>query len=492
MEIMPEIIQQAFDVHHNGRLAEAEKLYLSVASEDPNYFQARYRLGMVYDAQDRLAEALQEFIKITKARPDFAEVWLALSKCAQRLGQNDLSLEASIKSTLLMPQQAQAWLRNGFALSCLGRDSGAIQSYHRATELDPQSTSAWINLGLTLKKIGKPLDAECAIEKAMKFSGATFATEDDAEEYYGLLQWHLALIKLGLGKYRDGFAYFRARFKGGTSWKRLHTKHPLWRQQELRNKTILITAEQGHGDLLMMARYLPLIKKQGAKIIFQTHPALTRYFMGWEAVEDIISTDKPVPAHFDYYAPIFDLPYIFRTEMQTIPAQSPYLPILQSDEKTALIPCDGRKIGVLWAGEPLNPRDKLRSLPLEHFVDIFAAPGNCFFSLAHKVSDQDLALLKQYNVQNLADRIDDFADLARITSQLDLIITCDTAIAHLAGGMGKTVWIILPHDPDWRWGYESSHSTWHPSAQLFRQSRPQDWADVMENVKKALQALRPQ
>jgi Flp pilus assembly protein TadD len=481
---MNDIIQQAIAAQQANRLDEAERLYLLALQNEPQRADAHFNLGMIYRQQDRVADALRAFSLAADIKPDFDLAWLALSECAGVLGKDELAVKASKRVIELMPNTAQAWIRHGLTLNAFQRDEEAIAAYRRVTELEPKLATGWINLSVSLKNAGQFREAETSILNGIANTGVPLSIDEDAEADYGLLHWHLALSKLGFGEYREGFAYFRARFKGGTSWKRLDDPRPLWRGENLQGKTILVTAEQGHGDMLMMARYLPLLKSQGAKALFQTHPALLPYFSGWNGVDEVISTDAPLGIAFDFHVPVFDLPYRFQTTRETIPSQ-PYLPLPEADDKTRLS-AKGRKIGVVWAGQSKNIRDKIRSIPLDVFGEIFSAADATFYNLTYEVQPEQAAFLKQHNIINLVPQIRSFADTARYVSQLDLIITCDTAIAHLAGGMGKPVWILLPFNPDWRWGYEEKNTPWYPTARLFRQNRSGDWADVMQRVREAL------
>jgi tetratricopeptide (TPR) repeat protein len=488
--LMTDLLQQAIDAHRTNNLIEAERLYRLAFDGDPNLPDARYNLGMLYGQKNHIEDAFKEFKLAVDIKPDFGEAWLMLSQCANQLGQDDLGLEASIRAVQLLPTIARAWMRHGVALNRLNRDEEAVAAYRRATKLEPGFINAWINLGVALKNSGQPQEAEQAILHAIHISGATLDTDDAAEDNYNILHWHLALLKLGLDQYKEGFAYFRARFKGGTNWNRFQNTAPLWRSEDIQGKSILITAEQGHGDMLMMARYLPLLKARGAKIIFQTHPALKRYFTGWNGADQVIATDEPLSMSFNFHVPIFDLPYRFNTSLQTIPAQIPYLPLSEADAKTQLAVSTQKRIGVIWAGQPDNARDKLRSLPLAIFACIFDVQSLTFYNLTRDLKAGDTDILQQKNVVNLASHLNDFADTARLINQLDLVITCDTAMAHLAGGMGKAVWVLLPFVPDWRWGYSRRDTPWYPTAKLFRQHQRGDWSGAMQEIKSALQTIK--
>jgi ADP-heptose:LPS heptosyltransferase len=214
-----------------------------------------------------------------------------------------------------------------------------------------------------------------------------------------------------------------------------------------------------------------------------------RWLTGWPGADHIVSTNDPLDdIAYDVHAPIFDLPYRFGTDLNSIPSRT-YLPLPAPSNKTRLPNSDRKKIGIVWSGQAQNVRDPLRSLTAGMFVDLFTQSGFHFTNLTRECTEQDRALLAQHNVTDLSPTLHDFRDTAEVIGQLDLLITCDTAAAHLAGAMGKPCWILLPFAPDWRWGYAREDSPWYPSARLFRQHTLGDWKDVLARVKSAITAL---
>ena len=434
---MSELLKQAITAHQLNDLVTAERLYRLALNEAPDRADAHYNLGLVYGQQGKPLEAAQHLARAAEVRPDFGEAWFMLCEFADQLGQQELNLKAASEAVRLLPANPRAWLRHGIALSRRDRDEEAIEAFRHALKLDPALIKAWVNLAFSAKNLGHMDEAEAAIRNAIIVSGQSFDTREEAEEHYGFMHWRLSLLALTGDRYREGFSYFRARFKGGTDWQRMAMDRPLWRGENLAAKTILITAEQGHGDVLMMARYLPMLKSRGARVIFQVPAPLVRLFSGWPGADEIVALGAPSPSNFDFHAPIFDLPYRFDTLFETIPGKVPYLPVPAPDEKTRLLSEGKPRIGVIWAGQPDNIRGHNRSIPLEVFASIFGVENMKFFSLTRDPRAGETELLKKYPVTDLATRLDDFTDTARFMGQCDLIITCDTATAHLAGGMGK-------------------------------------------------------
>jgi ADP-heptose:LPS heptosyltransferase len=432
---------------------------------------------------------VREISQALQVKPDFGQGWFMLCEFADAIGQQELNRFAGEQAVRLMPDNGRAWLRYGLALSRLEQDDEAIKAYRRAAELEPSLVKAWVNLCVTAKALGNYAESETFIRRAFEVSKTVIPDEtahEVDESEYNYLFWHLSLLELLTGRYREGFAHFRARFRGGTDWKRFESDKPLWRGEELRGKTILVTVEQGFGDALMLCRYLHWLKADGARVVFQVHTPLVPLFKNWPGADEVIPYGAAVTTVFDFHTAIFDLPHRFDTALETVPASVPYLPTPEPDDDTLLPDAGGLKVGIIWAGQPDNLRGKNRSIPLKIFADIFSIKGCQFFSLTRDKRPGETELLKQCPVTDLAPLLTGFAVTARFMNQMDLIISCDTATAHLAGGMGKKVWTLLPFVADWRWALEREDNVWYPTMRLFRQNRRDVWDDVVMRVKNAL------
>ncbi len=251
-----------------------------------------------------------------------------------------------------------------------------------------------------------------------------------------------------------------------------------------------MTDEQGFGDTLMLARYLPLLKQRGAKVIFSVHPVLRPLFDGWNGIDTLIVHGEKIPT-YDFYTSVFDLPHRFGTRLGTIPsADAAYLPVLPPTAEITLPATEKLKVGVVWGGNPLHANDIRRSVPLDVFASVFTVPHVQFYSFNRDKKPGDDALLATYPVVDLTPRIQNFADSARFIGQMDIVISCDTSTAHLAGGLGKKIWVLLPFAPDWRWLTGRDDNPWYATARLFRQPRIGDWAAAVANVKSALEKLK--
>lgn len=253
--------------------------------------------------------------------------------------------------------------------------------------------------------------------------------------------------------------------------------------------------EEGRGDGLMLCRYLPLLRARGAYVKFYVRPVFGRLFKGWEGADEVITHDEPI-GDFDLYTWVLDLPYCFNTTLDSLPATVPYLPLLKdnnSDYKFEREDEKKIKVGVIWAGstgQALTRSTKVlhdrRHVPLNIFSKLFELEGCEFYSLTRDKKDGDDDLIEKYHIVDLAKRIHDFRDLAQFVQQLDIIISCDTALPHLAGGMGKEIWTLLACSADWRWLTECEDSPWYPTMRLFRQSTNGDWDELVRRVKKTL------
>lgn len=475
-------------LREGGCFEEAEKAYLKTLRLAPDHFMARNNLALVYEALERRNEAIAMLEQVVKEAPDYLDGWLNLSSLTEKAGHYERALSAAEKARALAPQDARCWLGVGVAFSRMNRDAEALLAYLEAVRLNPDWTEAWDNVGQTYQNLNRLTEAQEAFRRCIASAGQTIKDEDSRlvdESEYGNRHWHLALLELLKGDLRRGFARYRARFKDVKGLARETWPRPVWQGENLTGKTILVMDEQGMGDCLMMARYVPLLKQRGAKVKLYVGAPLVPLFKEWDAIDGIFAHGERI-SDFDFYASIFDLPYVFETTLETIPSQVPYLPALPPDEKTRLDASALPRVGVVWAGAPLHKHDWKRSVPLAVFKTLFEEKSFRFYSFNRDQRDGDEAILKEHDVIDLTPLLTDFAASARLMGQMDLIVSCDTATAHLAGALGRPVWTLLPFAPDWRWLLEREDSPWYPTMTLFRQKTSGDWADVMARVKNAL------
>jgi Glycosyltransferase family 9 (heptosyltransferase) len=298
---------------------------------------------------------------------------------------------------------------------------------------------------------------------------------------------------LTLGDFRTGWRAYESRWQGrNLSPQRRDFTAPLWLGEgALKGKTILLHAEQGFGDTLQFVRYAPAVAASGAKVILEVQRELVRLLSGLEGVEAVIGRGETLPP-FDLHCPLLSLPLACRTELQTIPGPVPYLEPAADDVRQwrELLPQGRPRIGVVWSGDPSHDNDVNRSIPLKMLAPLFDRPDVDFVSLQHKVRDEDQAALRDHeNLSSCGRGFRDFADTAAVMANLDAVISIDSAVAHLAGAMGKPLLLLLPLGADFRWLRERTDSPWYPTARLFRQPQFGDWSSVIESVTQELRAL---
>jgi len=277
----------------------------------------------------------------------------------------------------------------------------------------------------------------------------------------------------------------------GTSPRRF--PQPLWSGEPLAGKTILLHIEQGIGDTIQFIRYASIIKRQGAAVILECPKPLFGLLEGCPGIDQLLGQREDLPA-FDVHAPLLSVPGILKTSLETVPATIPYVfprPTLVEQWQKRLLDLDGLKIGISWQGNPKYRDDRFRSIPLRYFAPLAEIPGVCLISLQKGIGTEQLAAVRDlFPVTDFAAELDErsgpFMDTAAVMKNLDLVITSDTAAAHLAGALGVPVWVALPSVPDWRWLLDRSDSPWYPTMRLFRQRERGNWQGVFEEIKEAL------
>lgn len=460
---------------------------------------AAYRelaLSLIHD--QRFDDAAQEAQKAVEYEPSDGSGWLLLAMARERSGHYEGSLDASVQAIILLPDHPESWLRKGIVLNRLGRHEDAIEAYQTALSKKPILADAWDNLAQSYQFLNRLDEAEAAFHQTLRVTGQTienYGEQEIEEQRLGSRHFHLAILELMMGKYKCGFDRYRARFKEIGGYQRPQMLKPLWKGESLKGRTILVYHEQGYGDVLMLARYLPLLKEQGAHIVFAVFPAMYSFFKEWSVIDELVlykseasifAKGQPQPV-YDYYASIFDLPYRFATSLETIPGQIPYLPLpkITNDKK---LPDDNQpRIGVIWAGNP-HPLNMKRSMPLPLFAELFKENKVQFYNLTRDLRPGDESLMATLPVIDLRPRINNFSDSACFMQQMDLIITCDSATAHLAGGLGRPVWTFLQFNPAWMWMTSEEKCPWYPTMRLFRQRQAGHWMEPLENMKRDLQA----
>ncbi|HLG81683.1 MAG TPA: tetratricopeptide repeat protein [Bradyrhizobium sp.] len=465
----------ALALERDGRLGEAlsacgRAVELQGDDLDAYLIMARLLLRL-----ERMEQAVSMYELAALAAPGRADVQASLAAALARCGRLDEASAACGRAIELAPQNVGAHLNLGIICSKRGDLEGAVAAYRKAIGIDPSSPEAFTNLGAALSSLGQ---SDAAIEA----SGRAIALRpDDAE-----LQYNHAMLLLLAGNLEAGFRAFEWRLSHSSPKFRPRSFDvPRWRGEPRNGKTLLIHAEQGLGDSLHFARFISRAAATGGPVVLQVQPPLLELLRDSLDVT-VVSRDAPAPS-FDLHVPLMSLPYELGTTMETIPAEVPYLAVAPDKAvawRARLGGTSGLKVGIVWAGSPGHRHDGLRSLPAALVLPRLAIPDVRLFSLQKEPRADDRAVLEglKGRVVDLAPDLASFADTAAAVSAMDLVISVDTAVAHLAGALGKPTWILLPHILDWRWLYERDDTPWYPTARLFRQARSRDWADVLDRL----------
>ncbi|MEG5039441.1 MULTISPECIES: tetratricopeptide repeat protein [unclassified Microcoleus] len=479
-------INFGFLKQENGELEAAIPHYREALAIDPNIPQTAYNLAKIFEEQGQVEEAIAHYEQALVAQPDFVPALINLAVARQEKGELVRAIELYRRALEIHPHSWEAYNNLATVLQEQGDLEDALEYYHKALELLPDFVEAINNLGRTFLEKGAVEDAISCYRRAIHLS-----------PNHASAHLNLSLALLLVGDLENGFAEYEWRWQ----IKEFHTGHscflagsdntvsareyrPLWDGSDLVGKTILLHAEQGLGDSLQFIRYAAIVKNKGGRVIVGCYPQLHRLFATVDGIDLLIVKGEPLP-EFDVQAPMLSLPYIIGTKLETIPANTAYLSPPAGAEFT-LLPDRTLKVGIVWAGNPKHRKNKQRSCSLSQFLPLLDVSGVSFYSLQKEVSEADRALLNQTSIVDLSPYFGDLADTAAAIAKLDLVISVDTAVAHLAGALGKPVWILLAFSPDWRWLLEREDSPWYPTARLFRQHQRGDWEDVFDRVAEAL------
>ncbi|HXI21759.1 MAG TPA: tetratricopeptide repeat protein [Gemmatimonadales bacterium] len=461
-----------------GRFAEAAEALHVALDRDPHSAEAHNHLGNVCKSLGYLDQAVSAYRQALAERPDYAEAHFNLGAL---LGDLERPLEAlaAYRTALgFKPDFAEAHASLGATLMKLDRPTEAVTAYRRALELKPDLARSWYDLGSALQEESRLAEAVAAFDRAIRLR------PDHPEAH-----WKRGLALLGSGQFDEGWTEYEWRWKvGELGLAQREFGVPRWDGTPLGGRTILVHAERGLSDALQFVRYLPLVAQREGRIVLECQSPLTRLLEALPAVAQVIPRGGPLPPA-DCEAPLQSLPLILGSTPSGIPDATPYLPTqIWSGRIPRLPPGEGLRVGVVWGGSPRpNPR---RSMPLAILAPLFGLPGVTWYSLqVGEPGAQLLQVPQAAGVRNLAPLIRDFADTAALVGQLDLVLTVDTSVAHLAGGLGARVWVMLTFAPDWRWSSDADKSPWYPTARLFRQPRPGDWPGVVAQVRRALSSL---
>ena len=500
--------------HDQGRFDEAAGLYRQVIDLKQDDDQAHNNLGIVLKKQGRLDEAIGHYLKALRLNPGGLDALHNLGVALQARGEPDAAISRFEQVLRLKPDHLEALNNLGLALQQQGRLDEAICRYEDALRLKPDFPGALINLANALEGqdrldeailryeqalhvqpdfadalvcLGNVLRAQGKMDGAMEHYRQALRLQPDHVEAH----WNDGCTRLLLGDFGAGWRSYEWRWRNKNASPHGHAQ-ALWDGARLDGKTILLHCEQGLGDSIQFIRYARLVKDQGGTVVVFCPERLARLFQGVAGIDQLVTDRARIPpCHCQ--APLLSLPMLLRTTLATIPADVPYLrpePDLVALWRTRLTPLGGVKVGVVWQGRPNYQNDRKRSIAVDLFAGLFAVPGCSFVSLQKELKEGDGAALRRYpNLVEIAADLQDFADTAAVIANLDLVVTVDTAVAHLTGALGRPGFVLLPFVPDWRWLLGREDTPWYPSIRLFRQAAAGDWSGVLERVASALRTL---
>ncbi|MGB0670389.1 MAG: tetratricopeptide repeat protein [Rhodospirillales bacterium] len=434
-----------------------------------------FTLAATHHRAGRLDDAIKGYGRALALNPRFPDIYNNLGVALRAQGKFDAAVACYRRALAMRPDNAGAYSNMGNALREMGRFLMALQCHQKAVSLRPNWAEGIYNLGLVHRDQGEPDKALAAFDQALKINPD-----------YVDAHWDRSLCLLQKGDLALGFAEYDWRWKLPRNPARRFAA-PRWRGGDLAGKTIYLHQEQGFGDVIQFLRYAKVLKKMGAKVICEVQPELLRLAQTVEGIDAVVTAEGPRPK-FDVWAPLLSVPGLVGTTLETLPADVPY--VKAPDVHGLDLPQhDGfLRVGMAWAGKPTHQNDRNRSARLTDFLELCGLTRCQFFSLQKGPATAQLAETAcDALITDLGSRLEDFADTAAVINQLDVVITVDTALAHLAGAMGAEVWVVVPFATDWRWLQHRTDSPWYPSLRLFRQERSGDWRGVFVEVRKALQ-----
>ena len=500
-----------------NRLDEALSNYDQAIGLKPDFAEAHNNRGNTLAQLKRWDEAIASFISATTCKPDYTDAYLNLGDALVELKLYDEALIIYAEAGRIEPGSFEAFFRHGNVLLVLKRWAEAIASFTKVIEIKPDHVDVYINQGIALHQLKRLDDALLSYEKIIAINPAhaeahnnrggallalkrvdealaAFATAIRYKPDFADAHVNLSLSHLLLGNFSEGFSRYEWRWKksGLPSFneKRIYPQ-PLWLgDQPLQGKTILLYAEQGLGDTIQFCRYVESVARLGATIVLEVQGPLLKLLSNLKGVDQIVASGDTLP-HFDYHCPLMSLPLAFKTELDSIP---PVCEGIKSDPdkllqwRLALGEKERPRVGLVWGGNSVNMNDHIRSVDLALLLS--RLPDGCdYISLQKDFSDRDHALLNdQQKIRCFGNEIKDFSDTAALCDLMDVIISVDTSVAHLAASLGKPTWILLPYTPDWRWQLDRQDNPWYPSVKLYRQEIIYDWDAVLAKVTVDLKA----
>ncbi|MCX8520621.1 MAG: tetratricopeptide repeat protein [Rhodoferax sp.] len=451
----------------------AKASYEQALTLKPDYAEVYSNLGNALKGLKRFDAALDSYDQAIALKPDYAEAHSNRADLLVECNRLEDALRSYDRAIALKPDYADAWSNRGLALQKHHRLQEAVHSFDHAIALDPLHFDAWSNRGLALHALQQPKKAVVSYDRAI-------ALKPD----FGDAWFNQALALLLDGQFRQGWQLYEWRWKCPDGLKPRPFLQPVWLGAgKLQGKTILLHGEQGLGDSIQFCRYAKWVKQLGATVLLEVPRQLTALLAELEGVDAVLEQGQALPA-FDCHCPLLSLPLAFKTDLHTIPNVGPYLQSSASKRRQwsqRLGEKTKPRVGLVWRGSTVHKNDQNRSLPLAAWLPHL--PGICdYVSLQKEVRTEDLELLHTRSIRHFGEALQDFSDTAALCDLVDMVLSVDTSVAHLAAAMGKPTWVLLPFTPDWRWLLERDDSPWYSSVRLYRQAALGQWEVVLERV----------
>ncbi len=476
-------LQTAATALMEGRLDEADRLFRRILRAHSELFDALHALGIIAFQQGHPQRAMGFYERALRQNPGLSQLHNNRANALLALGRTEEALDARNAALALNPHDAILHLSRGNTLMLLDRHAEARGDFARAIARDPSLLLAWQNKAATETRLGLYADALATCDQ---FIARQPQAPDGGPVAHELVMahWNAAAICLAMGDYERGWREYEWRWMDPP----FRSKHrsmptPPWRGEPIAGRTILLHAEQGYGDTLQFCRYAPMVHAGGARVVLSAPAPLLPLLQTLDGVAALIDSDDDLPP-FDAHCPLISLPLAFGTRVETIPARTPYLAADAARVAAwqgIIGPRTRPRIGLAWSGsEPSNTAIS-RSAPLSA-LSALIRPGYEYVAVQKDVRPEDAETAGRLGIRLLSEHLADFADTAALMTLLDLTISIDTACAHLAGALGRPVWLLLHHVAEWRWLRHRDDSPWYPSARLFRQRAPLDWAELAERA----------
>ncbi|NKB57950.1 MAG: tetratricopeptide repeat protein [Alphaproteobacteria bacterium] len=535
----------------SGDLDAAETAYRDALAHRAEFPEAQNNLGNLLYRMGRIDDSLAAYEAATTLRPDYAEAHANRGDACLNQGKTDEALDAYRKAAEAAPKWPSAWFKLGSVLFQKNDFERALRAFRRSIDLNPNHLRGLTNLGATLEKLGRYEEAALILRHALVLAPddlsslknlghvilklghvgeglhllrrAIEVAPDDPDAHYTLgnallrmerLQEAVASyarvrelqpsaarayfapasVLLMNGQYKDGWAAYESRFDMAAYKPNVkNVRERLWDGSPLNGRRLLVHVEQGFGDTLEFVRYVPLIRERfgDGKIFLLCEPELARILRTLDGVDEFFELRSDASVTYDLHVPLLSLPHRFGTTLETIPNKTPYLKV-PAGTKAKIRRRKETKLAVafVWAGRPTHSDDRFRSCTVNWFATLFDIPGVDFYSIQWGPRAAELTPhLERKNVSSMTDKLTDFAETAAIIDQADLVISIDTAVAHLAGALGKPVWTILPFGGEWRWLFRREDTPWYPNMRLFRQPILGDWRPVFQRMGTALSQM---